>query len=96
MKANETGTARVEVAWPVSGTVKGTREMKVYELPGGKMVHTVHRGPFESCEPTYLKLFAWIESEGLRICGPIREVYPNDPREVKPDEIITEIFVPVR
>jgi AraC family transcriptional regulator len=62
MKANETGTARVEVAWPVSGTAKGTREMKVYEIPGGKMVHAVHRGPYESCEPTYLKLFAWIDS----------------------------------
>jgi effector-binding domain-containing protein len=95
MEANEKGTAQVEVAWPVSGTVKGTKEMKVYELPGGKMVHTIHYGPYETCEPTYLKLFAWIEEKGLRISGPIREVYPNDPREVTPDKIITEIFVPV-
>jgi AraC family transcriptional regulator len=96
MAANEKGTATVEVAWPVSGTVKGSRDMKVYELPGGKMVHTVHRGPYESCEPTYLKLFTWIETQGLNISGPIREVYPNDPRVVRPEEIITEIFVPVQ
>lgn len=96
MKANEKGTATVEVAWPVSGTVKGSREMKVYELPGGKMVHTVHRGPYESCEATYRMLFAWIETQGLRISGPIREVYLNDPRLVKPEEVITEIFVPIR
>jgi len=96
MEANEKGTATVEVAWPVSGTVKGTREMKVYDLPGGKMVYTIHRGPYESCEPTYRRLFTWIDSQGLRISGPIREVYPNDPRVVKPEEIITEIFVPVR
>jgi len=96
MEANEKGTATVEVAWPVSGTVKGTREMKVYELPGGKMVHTVHQGPYESCESTYHLLFAWIETQGLRISGPIREVYPNDPRLVKPEEIITEILIPVR
>ena len=95
MEANQKGTATVEVAWPVSGTVKGNREMKVYELPGGKMVHAIHKGPYESCEPTYLKVFAWIEYRGLRISGPIREVYPNDPREVTPEEIITEIFVPV-
>jgi effector-binding domain-containing protein len=94
-EANEKGTAIVEVAWPVSGIVKGTKGMRVYELHGGKMVHTVHRGPYDSCEPTYLKIFAWIESRGLRISGPIREVYPNDPREVKPEEIITEILVPV-
>ena len=96
MEANEKGTATVEVAWPVSGIVKGNREMKVYELPGGKMAHTIHYGPYESCEPTYLKLFAWIKEKGLHISGPIREVFPNDPREVKPEEIITEIFVPVR
>ncbi|MDD1700352.1 MAG: GyrI-like domain-containing protein [Methanoregula sp.] len=96
MEANEKGTATVEVAWPVFGIVKGTREIKVYKLPGGKMVHTVHKGPYESCEPTYLKLFAWIKEKGLKISGPIREVYPNDPRQVKPEEIITEIFVPVQ
>jgi AraC family transcriptional regulator len=96
MAANEKGTATVEVAWPVSGTVKGSRDMKVYELPGGKMVHTVHRGPYESCEPTYLKIFTRIETQGLNISGPIREVYPNDPRVVRPEEIITEIFVPVQ
>ena len=96
MEANKKGTATVEVAWPVSGTVKDNREIKVYELPGGKMVYTVHRGPYETCEPTYLKLFSWIETQGLQISGPIREVYPNDPRVVKPEEIITEIFVPVR
>ena len=95
MEANGKGTAIVEVAWPVSGNVKGSRDIKVYRLPGGKMVHTVHKGPYESCEPTYLKLFAWIETKGLLISGPIREVYPNDPRVVKPEEIITEIFIPV-
>jgi effector-binding domain-containing protein len=95
-EANEKGTAIVEVAWPVSGTVNGSGEMKVYKLPGGKMVHTVHKGPYESCEPTYLRLFTWIKNQGLGISGPIREVFPNDPREVKPEEIITEIFVPVQ
>ncbi len=95
MEANEKGTAAVEVVWPVSGRVKGTKEIKIYELPGGKMVHTIHYGPYESCESTYLKLFAWIKEKELRISGPIREVYPTDPREVLPEKIITEIFVPV-
>jgi effector-binding domain-containing protein len=95
MEANTKGTARVEVAWPVSGTTKGTKEMKVYVLAGGKMAHIIHYGPYESCEPAYLKLVAWIKEKGLMISGPIREVYPNDPRVVPPEKIITEIFVPV-
>ena len=65
-------------------------------LPGGHIAHVVHKGPYETCEPTYLALFAWIENKGLTICGPIREMYPNDPREVPPEEITTDIYVPVR
>jgi AraC family transcriptional regulator len=74
MEAYEKGTAAVEVVWPVSGTVKGTKEMKVFELPGGIMARTIHYGPCESCESSYLKLFAWIKEKGLRISGPIRVV----------------------
>ena len=36
------------------------------------------------------------QDHGLTINGPIREVYPNDPREVPPEEILTEIYIPVR
>ncbi len=95
-EANEKGTAEVEIAWPVTGQVKGTKEITAYTLPGGRMAHVVHKGPYATCEPTYLALFAWIEKNHLAICGPIREVYPNDPRVVPPEEIITDIFVPVR
>jgi len=95
-EANEKGTAIVEVAWPVAGTAKESGDIKVYTLPGGKMARTVHHGPYETCEPTYLKLFSWICEHHFQIAGPIREIYPNDPRQVNPEEIITEILVPVR
>lgn len=95
MEANEKGTAMVEVVWPVSGGVKGSGEIKVYELAGGKMARAVHRGPYELCESTYLKLFAWLDENKLCITGPIREIYPNDPSTVKPEDILTEILVPV-
>jgi len=95
MEANEKGTAIVEVAWPVSGTVRESGGITAYELPGGKMVRTMHRGPYETCEPTYLALFAWIADQELRIAGPIREIYPNNPHEVAPEDILMEIMVPV-
>ena len=43
------------------------------------MAHVVHKGPYETCEPTYLALFTWIEENGLTICGPIREMYRTIP-----------------
>jgi len=95
-EAQEKGTADVEIVWPITGSVKGTKEIRAYELPGGQMAHITHKGPYASCEPAYLRLFDWIAEKGLTICGPIREVYTNDPREVAPEEIVTEIFVPVR
>ena len=59
------------------------------------MAKIVHRGPYEECEPTYDRLFAWIARNGMSITGPIREAYLNDPREVPQEEILTEIYVPV-
>jgi AraC family transcriptional regulator len=94
-EANEKGTAVVEVAWPISGPANRSGEIRAYELRGGKMVRTIHKGPYEACEPTYLRLFSWIADKGLTINGPIREVYQNDPCQVKPEDIITEILVPI-
>ena len=33
--------------------------------------------------------------KGLTITGPTREIYLNDPMEVPPEEILTEIYAPV-
>lgn len=84
--AQETSTAVVEVAWPVNGPEQGSGEIMYRKLAGGKMAHTAHTGPYETCEPTYLAMFDWIRNNGLAICGPVREVYPNDPREVPPED----------
>ncbi len=95
MKADEEGTADVEVAFPVPEGTKPGPGMNVYTLMGGRMARTYHKGPYEECEPTYMQLFAWLEEQGLAITGPMREVYHNDPREVPPEEILTEILAPV-
>jgi len=94
-KADEEGNADVEVAVPVGGEIEGTDEIKYYSLPGGKMARIIHKGPYEACEPTYNKLFTWIEENGKKIVGPTREVYLNDPREVTQEEILTEIYAPI-
>jgi effector-binding domain-containing protein len=66
-EANEKGTAEVEVAWPVHEPVKGTKDIEAYVLPGWRMAHVVHKCLYETCEPTYLALFAWIEEKSLTI-----------------------------
>ncbi len=94
-RADEHGTADVEVAVPVSGAVEGTDDVRLYELPGGKMAKIVHRGPYGAVGPAYNTLFAWLEQNGKEVTGPTREVYVSDPRETRPEELITEIYAPV-
>ena len=93
--ADQAGTADLEVAVPVAGEPEGSGDIKRYTIPGGKMARTFHKGPYEACEPTYMELFGWIIEHNLKIVGPIRELYHNDPNEVKPEEILTEILAPV-
>ncbi len=95
VEADRTGNADVEVAVPVAGKVSASGEIKVYTLPGGRMARIVHMGPYETCEVSYQKVMDWIAVKGLQVKGPIREAYYNNPHEVKPEEIMTEILVPV-
>ena len=95
VKANEEATADVEVVVPISNVVDGQGSVTCYEIPGGPMAKIVHKGPYESSAPTYKKLFEWIAANHKKVAGPTREVYLNDPREVSPEEILTEIYAPI-
>jgi AraC family transcriptional regulator len=95
MEADKTGTADIEVAAPIAEKIEETEEIKCYTLPGGKMAKIVHKGPYDKCEPTYNKIFAWIEKNGKKIVGPTREAYLNDPNEVGLEEALTEIYIPI-
>jgi effector-binding domain-containing protein len=57
---------------------------------------TTHRGPYDSMRPTYTALMRWISDRSYEPSGPPAEVYISDPNEVPPEEIITEIRIPVK
>jgi effector-binding domain-containing protein len=94
-RAAADGDADLEVAFPVANRVKPEGDVGYYELSGGRFAKILHRGPYERCEATYDRLFAWLAERGLGIAGPIREYYLNDPSEVPPEEILTEILAPI-
>lgn len=89
MKADQEGKADIEIAFPILKEIEETEEIKCYELQGGTMAKIIHKGPYE-------KLFLWIEQNGKTITGPTREIYLNDPREVGMEEVLTEIYVPIK
>ncbi len=101
IKADKEGSADVEVCVPVKEQVEideqgGELGIACYQLPGGTFAKIIHKGPYEQCEPAYQELFKWISEKGYRITGSVREYYLNDPKEVKPEEIETEICAPIQ
>ncbi len=95
IKANQSGNANIEVAIPVSECIENSEDKICYQLDGCRVAQIVHQGPYEEAEPTYHILMSWLNVNGKKITGPIREYYLNDPLEVAPEEILTRICAPI-
>jgi effector-binding domain-containing protein len=87
----------VEVAVPVAGSVPEGERVKGQELPAvEEMACIVHQGSYETVGGTYGQLMAWIEANGYRMVGPVREVYVRGPESGgDPSTYVTEIQLPV-
>lgn len=86
----------VEVAVPIEGALPEDVPAKARELTGGDMACVVHHGPYDSIGEAYNAVMAWIEPNGMRIAGPVRECYLHGPGDSQnPEEYVTEIMVPV-
>lgn len=94
-KADEAGNADIEVCVPIAAKIPESDVVMCYILPGGKNAQIIHKGPYEDCGPVYERLFAWLEESGLKLMGPIRESYLNDPKEVAPEDILTIVHAPI-
>jgi effector-binding domain-containing protein len=54
----------------------------------------VHVGPYGKSGETINRLTAWMKAEGYVADGPLLERYLNNPMQVKPEELKTEIWIP--
>jgi AraC family transcriptional regulator len=86
---------KYEVMCPFKGEFAGDDELKVKEIPSQEIASTIYVGPYDMCGPTYKKLFGWMAEKKLVPAGAVIEKYLNDPKKVKPEELKTEICVPV-
>lgn len=85
----------VEAAVPIEGALPEGAPAEVRELAGGEMACVVYQGPYEGIGEGYSAVMAWLEPNGYRIAGPVREQYFRGPGDSNnPAEYITEIQVP--
>ncbi len=71
--------------------------VEILELPGGDHAVCVHRGPYDTLPETYAWLIdVWLPAAGrVPSDEPAYEVYLNDPSVVDPEDIETEIHIPL-
>lgn len=86
----------VEMGFPVSVTAPGSSRVKPCLLPGGRVLVEIHRGPYDTLEKTYNKLFAHTKEQGYELESFMYEFYLNDPDEVGPSDLETEVYLPIK
>lgn len=95
--------ADLEAALPVQGELDEARRVTggaeggfdAKMLEGGRALVTIHQGPYDEVGPAYQAVMDEAARRGLRLSGPTREVYLNDPSALPEEEYLTEIQAPV-
>ncbi|MFC2103463.1 MerR family transcriptional regulator [Bacteroidota bacterium] len=87
--------ADFEPCFPVR---KGNSDDKisVRELPGGKCISLIHKGPYEQLSNSYKKIFGYVNEKGYKTKVPSREVYVKGPGMIfkgNPNNYLTEIQI---
>lgn len=86
----------VEIGFPVATPLPGRGNVQPGEIPGGKTASCVHVGPYDQIEPTYAALSTFVAEQGYEATGVAYEFYLNDPGEVAPEELQTQVVFPLR
>jgi AraC family transcriptional regulator len=77
--------------------VKPEGEVGIQTLPGGRCAVFLHKGPYRKLPETWRAAYRdWLPSSGQQLRdAPPYEVYLNDPRKTKPEDLLTEIHIPI-
>ncbi len=72
-------------------------EVGVQEIPAGDYAMVLHKGPYSTLKESYAALAGqWLPNSGREPKNaPSHEVYLNHPEDTPPEELLTEIYVPL-
>jgi AraC family transcriptional regulator len=79
------------------GTLASLGPAWLYDIPGGPYAVVTHCGPYHQLDDAYGRLYAWLPRSGREPAdAPPLEWYRNEPRDVGPDSLLTDILLPLR
>lgn len=83
----------VEIGFPVTEEVLGKEEIKASEIPEGKYATMIYTGPYGEMKSAYKKLSEWMDLHQIEPNYLAYEIYLNDPKMVKEEELETQILL---
>jgi len=88
---------RYDAAIVVNDRVRPSGEAGIQELPAGEYAVALHKGTYMLLGNTYARLCGeWLPASGREArSSPAFEIYRNMPHNTPPDELITEIYIPL-
>ena len=89
---------RYDACVTVDESVEPVAEIGVTTLEGGRYAAVLHEGPYNRLSETYLALLGgWFPAQGYEVGEPPSvENYLNDPDSTNPEDLLTEIMMPIR
>jgi effector-binding domain-containing protein len=81
----------VELGYPVSKELAGNSDIEASQIPGGKKLTCLYKGPYQQMEAAYHAMSGYIGEKGLNPTGVMYKTYLNTPGEVPDEELLTRI-----
>ncbi|MBB3770954.1 effector-binding domain-containing protein [Angulomicrobium tetraedrale] len=87
-----------EAAVPFEGvtTQKPQDGVELSASPAGKALRFTHRGPYDAMDPTYEQIANLLDAKDLEAQDLYVEEYRSDPRTTSQDDMVIDIWVPLK
>lgn len=81
----------------VGPDVEADDTVVIHEIPAGKQAVLLYKGPYAQIGKGYQELFGWLPSSGEEPAHlPCFEINLNDPRQTAPEDLLTELCLPLK
>jgi DNA-binding transcriptional MerR regulator len=90
--------ADLEACMPVKKPKSDVPGISIRELPGGRCVSLMHKGPYDQLGRSYARVLDYVRAKGLEPKLPSREIYHKGPGMIfkgNPQKYLTEIQITV-